>query len=149
MASSLPFPSSFLKRELKQPRQRKRHIKINILEWSPFCGEALASTSQRQNRSFHVIQKTHKNENCTCKARKSSISFFKYANFFGFCCCRRRAGLSSEIQNLKATIPVGCLFHASNSSKTSNGRNYHLSGFFSLPVDWRILRPRPHVSGYF
>ena len=77
--------------------QRLGHkkTKINISH------HMLTSSTQLQNRSFHVIERTRMSSKCqkmkNTRAKRAKILFFivKYANLWGFCCRRRRGCLSS------------------------------------------------------
>ena len=61
----------------------------------------LTSSTQLQNRSFHVVEKTRTSSKCqkmkNARGKRAKILFFivKYANLWGFCCRRRRGCLSS------------------------------------------------------
>ena len=61
----------------------------------------LTSSTQLQNRSFHVVErartssKCHKMKNARAKRAKTLFFIVKYANLWGFCCRRRRGCLSS------------------------------------------------------
>ena len=61
----------------------------------------LTSSTQLQNRSFHVVERTRTSSKCqkmkNARAKRGKILFFivKYANLWGFCCRRRRGCLSS------------------------------------------------------
>ena len=71
--------------------------KLNI------CHHMLSSSTQLQNRSFHVVERTRTSSKCqkmkNARAKRAKILFFivKYANLWGFCCRRRRDCLSSLI----------------------------------------------------
>ena len=76
--------------------QRLGHkTKLNI------CYHMLTSSTQLQNRSFHVVERTRTSRKCqkmkNARAKRAKILFFlvKYANLWGFCCRRRRGCLSS------------------------------------------------------
>ena len=76
--------------------QRLGHkTKLNI------CRHMLTSSTQLQNRSFHVVERTRTSSKCqnmkNARAKRAKILFFivKYANLWGFCCRRRRGCLSS------------------------------------------------------
>ena len=77
--------------------QRLRHkkTKLNI------CHHMLTSSTQLQNRTFHVVERTRTSTKCkkmkNACAKRAKILFFivKYANLWGFCCRRRRGCLSS------------------------------------------------------
>ena len=81
--------------------QRLGHkkTKLNI------CHHVLTSTTQLQNRSFHVVERTRTSSKCqkkNARAKRAKILFFilKYANLWGFCCRRRRGCLSSLLLSL-------------------------------------------------
>ena len=69
--------------------------KLNI------CHHMLTSSTQLQNRSFHVVERTRTSSKCqkmkNARAKRAKILFFivNYANLWGFCCRRRRGCLSS------------------------------------------------------
>ena len=77
--------------------QRLGHkkTKLNI------CHHMLTSSTQLQNRSFHVVERTRTSRKCqkmkNARAKRAKILFFlvKYANLWGFCCRRRHGCLSS------------------------------------------------------
>ena len=72
-----------------------RKTKLNI------CHHMLTSSTQLQNRSFHVVERTRTSTKCqkmkNARAKRAKILFFivNYANLWGFCCRRRRGCLSS------------------------------------------------------
>ena len=61
----------------------------------------LSSSTQLQNRSFHVVERTRTSSKCQkmkyARAKRAKILFLivKYANLWGSCCHRRRGCLSS------------------------------------------------------
>ena len=63
----------------------------------------LASSTQLQNRSFHVVEITRTSSKCqkmkNAGAKSAKVLFFivKYANLWGSCYRRRRGCLSSPI----------------------------------------------------
>ena len=77
--------------------QRLRHKKTKLNN----CHHMLTSSTQLQNRSFHVVERTRTSSKCqkmkNARAKRAKILFFivKYANLWGFCCRRRRGCLSS------------------------------------------------------
>ena len=77
--------------------------KLNI------CHHMLSSSTQLQNRSFHVVERTRTSSKCqemkNARAKRAKILFFivKYANLWGFCCRRRRDCLSSLKSEVKQT----------------------------------------------
>ena len=81
--------------------QRLGHTKTKI----NICHHMLTSSTQRQNRSFHVAERTRTSSKCQkmkyARAKRAKILFFivKYANLSGFCCRRRRGCLSSLIDH--------------------------------------------------
>ena len=78
-------------------RLGRKKTKLNI------CHHMLTSSTQLQNRSFHVVERTRTSSNCQkmkyARAKRAKILFsiVKYANLWGFCCRRRRGCLSSLI----------------------------------------------------
>ena len=79
--------------------QRLGHKKTKL----KICHHMLTSSTQQQNRSFQVVERTRTSSKCQkmkyARAKRAKILFFivKYANLWGFCCCRRRGCLSSLI----------------------------------------------------
>ena len=71
------------------------------------CHHMLTSSTQLQNRSFHVVERTKTSTKCqkmkNARAKRAKILFFivKYANSWGFCCRRRRGCLSSLMYQLE------------------------------------------------
>ena len=69
----------------------EKKTKLNI------CHHMLTSSTQLQNRSFHVVERTRTSLKCQkmkyARAKRAKILFFivKYANLWGFR-CRRRCG---------------------------------------------------------
>ena len=82
--------------------QRLGHkkTKLNI------CHHMLTSSTQLQNRSIYVVEKTRTSSKCqkmkNARAKRAKILFFivKYANLWGFCSRRRRGCLSSLLSSL-------------------------------------------------
>ena len=72
-----------------------KKTKLNI------CHHMLTSSTQLQNRSFHVVERTRTSSKCqkmkNARAKRAKILLFniKYANSWAFCCSRRRGCLSS------------------------------------------------------
>ena len=70
----------------------------------------LTSSTQLQNRSFHVVEGTRTSAKCqkmkNARAKHAKILFFivKYANLWGFCCRRRRGYLSSLLLRVRDGI---------------------------------------------
>ena len=77
-----------------------KRTKLNI------CYHMLTSSTQLQNRSFHVAERTRTSSKCqkmkNARVKRAKILFFvvKYANLWGFCCLRRRGCLSSLLTQL-------------------------------------------------
>ena len=75
-----------------------KKTKLNI------CHHMLTSSTQLQNRSFHVVERTRTSSKCQkmkyARAKRAKILFsiVKYANLWGFCCRRRRGCLSSLLK---------------------------------------------------
>jgi len=77
-----------------------KRTKLNI------CHHMLTSSTQLQNRSFHVVERTRASSKCQkMKNARAKILFFivKYANLWGFC-CRRRRGCLSSLLSASSTI---------------------------------------------
>ena len=76
-------------------RFRGKKTKLNIYH------HTLTSSTQLQNRSFHVVERTRTSAKCPkmkyARAKRAKLLFFivKYANLWRFCCRRRRGCLSS------------------------------------------------------
>ena len=76
-----------------------KKTKLNI------CHHMLTSSTQLQNWSFHVVERTTTSTKCqkmkNARAKRAKILFFivKYANLWGFYCRRRRGCLSSLLEN--------------------------------------------------
>ena len=85
--------------------QRMGHKKTKL----NLCHNMLTSSTQLQNRSFHVVERTRTSSKCQkmriARAKRVKILFFivKYTNLWGFCCRRRLGCLRSLItaMNLK------------------------------------------------
>ena len=61
--------------------QRLGHKKTKI----SICHHMLTSSTQLQNRSFHVVEiKMSKDEKCTCKACKNTVFHCQICKFVGF-----------------------------------------------------------------
>ena len=103
-----------------------KKTKLNI------CHHMLTSSTQLQNRSFHVVERTRTSSKCRkmkyARAKRAKILFtiVKYANLWGFCCRRRRGCLSSpkiDCRNAKLHFQMtfslpspGCLLKLPNYS---------------------------------
>ena len=80
-------------------RLEHKQTKLNI------CHHILTSSTQLQNRSLHVVERTRTSSKCqkmkNARAKRAKILFFivKYANLRGFCCRRRRGCLSSLLSS--------------------------------------------------
>ena len=95
-----------------------KKTKLNI------CYHMLTSSTQLQNRSFHVVERTRTSTKCqmmkNARAKRAKIQFFlvKYANFWGLCCRRRRGCL-----RFTEVVVNNCfsIYHSSliNSAKTA------------------------------
>ena len=104
-----------------------KKTKLNI------CHHMLTSSTQLQNRSFHVVERTITSSRCQkmkyARAKRAKILFsiVKYANLWGFCCRRRRGCLSSLMLHvgrfsvdLNATERVFSILRFPPSSKTDS-----------------------------
>ena len=87
-----------------------KKTKLNI------CHHMLTSSTQLQNRSFHVVERTktvskcQKMKNARAKRAKILFSIVKYANLWGFFCRRRRGCLSSLVLKRIRVSVVGKCF---------------------------------------
>ena len=78
-----------------EPALGTLETKLNI------CHHMLTSSTQLQNKSFHVAERTRTSTKCqkmkNARAKRAKILFFivNYANLCGFCCRRPRGCLSS------------------------------------------------------
>ena len=78
-----------------------KKTKLNI------CHHMLTSSTQLQNSSFHVEERTRTSSKCQKmkyareKRAKILFSIVKYANLWGFCCRRRRGCLKIDCRNAK------------------------------------------------
>ena len=81
--------------------QRLGHKKTKLNN----CHHMLTLSTQLQNRSFHVVERTRtsskRQKMKNARAKRAKILFFivKYANLWGFCCRRCRGCLSSLLSN--------------------------------------------------
>ena len=70
----------------------------------------LTSSTQLQNTSFHVVERTTTSSKCqkmkNARAKRAKVLFFnvKYANLWRFRCCRRRGCLSSLFSYVPCVI---------------------------------------------
>ena len=90
------------------------------------CHHMLTSSTQLQNRSFHVVERTRTSSKCQkmkyARAKRAKILFFmvKYANLWGFCCRRCRGCLSSllclsgRVMNVQKCVSLIFLSHTAN-----------------------------------
>ena len=76
-----------------------KKTKLNI------CHHMLTSSTQLQNRSFHIVERTRTSSKCqkmkyaSAKRAKILFSIVKYANLWGFC-CRHSGGCLSSLLRL-------------------------------------------------
>ena len=112
--------------------QRLGHKKTRI----NICHHMLASSTQLQNRSFHVAERTRTSAKCQkmkyARAKRAKILFFtvKYANLWVFCCPRRRGCLSS---------PMTVYFTLKNKSIFLRVPFYSPSKFIELLAVWNWI----------
>ena len=87
-----------------------RKTKLNI------CHHILTSSTQLQNRSFHVVERTRTSSKCQkmkyARAKRAKFLFFivKYANLWVFC-CRRRRGCLNSLLIFPQLMNTGLNFH--------------------------------------
>ena len=120
--------------------QRLGHkTKLNI------CHYMLTSSTQLQNRSFHVVERTRTSLECqkfrNARAKRAKILFFivKYANLRGFC-CRRRRGCLSSLMTIGGPHTVDSFASSSNARKLLFGARSLDFDVVAFRVDFR--RPR-------
>ena len=84
-----------------EPALGTLETKLNI------CHHMLTTSTQLQNKSFHVAERTRTSIKCqkmkNARAKRAKILFFivNYANLCGFCCRRRRGCLKLSIRDFK------------------------------------------------
>ena len=86
------------------------------------CHHILTSSTQLQNRSFHVVERTRTSSKCqkmrNARAKRSKLLFFivKHANLWGFCCRCRRGCLSSLLLKVRTAGPCSTIIfpHSTN-----------------------------------
>ena len=95
-----------------------KRTKLNI------CHHMLTSSTQLQNRSFHVVERTRTSSTCqkmkNARAKRAKLLFFivNYANLWGFRCRRRRGCLSflgQRRQDRRWTVSVAIFWLRENS----------------------------------
>ena len=90
----------------------------------------LTSSTQLQNRSFQVVERTRTSLKCqkmkNARAKRAKILFFivKYANLWGFCCLRRRGFLSSLTTTHDNDVDD---FHGCNGIEPANSALLHIA----------------------
>ena len=91
-----------------------KRTKLNI------CHHTLTSSTQLQNRSFHVVERTRTSTKCqkmkNARAKRAKVLFFivKYANLWGFCCPRRCGCLSSLLLSVHLSLLLEIMHCARN-----------------------------------
>ena len=96
--------------------QRLGHKKTKL----NLCHHMLMSSTQLQNRSFHVVERTRTSSRCqkmkNARAKRAKMLFFivKYANLWGFCRRRRHGCLSSLITAKELIIVTKNWSHRGN-----------------------------------
>ena len=120
-------------------RFRGKKTKLNI------CHHTLTSSTQLQNRSFHVVERTRTSAKCSkmkyARAKRAKLLFFivKYANLLRFCCCRRRGCLSSllsfidDSSSSRASFSQHSLYHRALIAVFSTTRETREKRFFFFP----------------
>ena len=119
--------------------------KLNI------CHHMLTSSTQLQNKSFHVVERTRTSSKCqkmkNARAKRAKVLFFivKYANLWGFCCRCRRGCLSSLINPL--SCPLNALplqphpYPKKDSNKPISYTSSPLVGFIALSLYHHQTKP--------
>ena len=118
--------------------------KLNI------CHHMLTSSTQLQNWSFHVVERTRTSTKCQklkyARAKRAKILFFivKYANLWGFCCLRRRGCLSSLLAGEGKVSPwFNSLFAQLCQLISAFGWNCKVH---CLPQTWKTLPSHTSIS---
>ena len=89
-------------------RFRDKKTKLNI------CHHVLTSSSQLQNRTFHVVERTRTSAECpkmkNARANRENLLFFtvKYANLWRSC-CRCRRGCVNSLMLSENPAGLSCL----------------------------------------
>ena len=102
-----------------------KRTKLNI------CHHMLTSSTQLQNRSFHVVERTTTSTKCqkmkNARAKCAKLLFFivNYANLWGFCCRRRRGCLSSLVSSKRRRLET---------------QNWKLNSYFKFPSLYTIRK---------
>ena len=87
---------------------RNKTTKMNI------CHHMRTSSTQPQNRSFHVVERTRTSTRClkmkNALAKRAKLLCFtvKYANLWCSCCRRRRSCLSSLLKTADVDLDIPC-----------------------------------------
>ena len=130
--------------------QRLGHkkTKLNI------CHHMLTSSTQLQNRSFHVVERTRTSTKCqkmkNARAKRAKILFFivKYANLWGFCCRCRRGCLSSLMSSENVTSRFCNHFSIIQSHYAYKMCPNYIGIEFSGTSASEIIRQIGHLSSY-
>ena len=98
-----------------------QRLGLKKTKWN-ICDHLLTSSTQLQNRSFHVVERTRtsskRQKMKNARAKRAKILFFivKYANLWGVCCRRRRGCLSSLIRMTMPTLVIMILIVTMSST---------------------------------
>jgi len=104
----------------------------------------LTSSTQLQNKSFHVVERTRTSTKCqkmkNTRAKRAKILFFivKYANLWGFSCRRRRGCLSSLIASIERAIGFPA-FTFTNTPIKWNPLKLFSWSFTLSPLNYRFI----------
>ena len=88
-------------------RLKGKKVKLNI------CHHMLATSTKRQNRSFHIVERTRTSAKCTkmktARAERANLLFFivKYTNLPRSCCRCRRGCVNSLLGSLSKDDTIG------------------------------------------
>ena len=99
------------------------------------CLHMLTSSTQLQNRSFHVVERTRTSSKCqkmkSTRAKRAKILFsiVKYANLWGFCCRHRGGCLSSLMNRRTATWNQFVLYNKKIKYTEKNAFLFQISPF--------------------
>ena len=112
-------------------RQGHKKTKLNI------CHHMPTSSTQLQNRSFHVVERTRTSSTCqkmeNARAKRAKILFLivKYVNLWGPCCRRRCGCLSSLISRSP------CLAHRAPVMQAIFSRKF-ATNYFRLRLKFHL-----------
>ena len=120
------------------------------------CHHVLTSSKQLQNGSFHVVERTRtpskmsKMKNAHAKRAKILFFIVKYANLWGFCCCRRHGCLSSLVGTVGVSFIHSCAslifcFKLRLPSQSKRRRKHQTFITYKIPAPKIIKLIQSHI----